>query len=188
MRECARQASDLNGCRVTCVETQQRRLAGRGRVEDRRACRVGPKDAIGIRAPQPYRRRSERLRCQPRVKENCKLRRRVRHRGVATIWANKDLIRVPAICVHASAGAIQRQAPVALMHADSRSYGPGRASYGHLCNAIFFIAMHQKREYKTRTFRQAIVRSCVGRRICIRRTDLRRANGPINRWALLSQG
>ncbi len=114
MRERARQASDLNGCRVTCVETQQCRLAGRGRVEDRRACRVGPKDAIGIRAPQPYRRRSERMRREPRVTENCKLRRRVRHLGVATITANKDLIRLPVVCVHASAGAIQRQAPVAL--------------------------------------------------------------------------
>ena len=139
MRECARQASDLNGCRVTCVEAQQRRLAGRGRVEDRRACRVGPKDAIGIRAPQPYRRRSERMRRQSRVTENCKLRRRVRHRGVATITANKDLIGLPVMCVHASAGAIQRQAPIALTQAVPGLSGLGRACYGAFvqCNIFY---------------------------------------------------
>ena len=92
MRERARQAGDLNGCRVTCVEAQQGDLAGRGRVEDRRACGVGPKDAVGIRAPQPDRRRSERVRRELRVTENCKLRRRIRHPCVAMITANKNLI------------------------------------------------------------------------------------------------
>src|SRR5262245_20601287 len=103
------------------VEAQLREIAWRSRVEDRRACRIGPKDAIGIRAPKPYRRRSERMRRESRVTKNCKLRRLVRHRGVATITANKDLIRLAAMSVHAPSRVIQRQAPIALIPAVSSS-------------------------------------------------------------------
>ena len=144
MRERARQAGDLNGCRVACVEAQQRGLAGGGCLEDRCACGVGPKDAVGIWAPQPYRRRSERVRRESRVTENCKLRRGLRDPCVATITANKDLIRVPVMCVHASAGAIQRQAPVALTQAVPGPAGREGLVMAILCAAIFFIAMHQK--------------------------------------------
>ena len=125
MRERVRQASNLNGCRMIGVEAQQCSSGGRGRVKDRSARRVSPKNAIGIGAPQPHRRRSERMHRQSRVTENCKLRSRVRHHAVATITANKDLIGPPVMCVHASAGAIQRQSPIALTHEV-----PGRRACG----------------------------------------------------------
>ena len=108
LRERVRQARNLNGCRMIGVEAQQCSSVGRGRVKDRSTGRVSPKNAIGI-ALHSQTGAGASACTASRGSRRIETAESVRHRAVATITANEDLIGPPVMCVHASAGAIQRQ-------------------------------------------------------------------------------
>src|ERR1700751_1704561 len=73
LRQCCGEARNLRDGRMRRLEFNRCCSGRRGRVEDRRGDRVGPKNALRVGGPQPYWRRAQGVCRKPRVAQPAEL-------------------------------------------------------------------------------------------------------------------